>query len=64
MENQEKVNFKIIPRYNFIYELFMPTGKKTSKLIRNFFILLFIYLGVLILNNIFKINIPAEFDTT
>ena len=64
MENDEKVVFKLIPKYNFIYELFMPTGKRTSKLICNFFILLLIYLGVIILNNIFKISIPTEFDAT
>ena len=29
--NEEKLNLKIIPKYNFIYELFMPTGRKAKK---------------------------------
>lgn len=59
MENDKPI-FTITPKYNFIYELFMPTGKKTSKVINNFFIILVIYLLAILLNGIFKINIPAD----
>lgn len=58
MEDNEPV-FKLIPRYNFIYELFMPTGKKVSKALKLFFILLIVYIILLVAYNTYNVKMPA-----
>lgn len=59
MENQEEI-FKLTPKYNFIYELFMPTGKKVAITFRNFCILLITYIILIVSFNIFNVTIPKE----
>ena len=49
--NEEKLNLKIVPKYNLIYEIFMPTGKKAKK-----DIMVLLMLGLVLLFEKFAVN--------
>ena len=49
--NEEKLNLKIVPKYNLIYEIFMPTGKKVKK-----DIMVLLMLGLVLLFEKFAVN--------
>ncbi|MCX8075297.1 MAG: PH domain-containing protein [Clostridia bacterium] len=51
--------FKIKPKYNLIYELGMPTGKKVANTFKIIIILLIIYIIYLVANKNFNINMDT-----